>query len=119
MPRSTTRPPEVLRAELAAVRADARDADTVNWELSIARKARGWWQRRGWIECAPTIGIEQCPAPPDRSKALAGNQIAALGRLDVALREKTCWTMLYESEGRLPAASAEDQLLARLTSSWP
>lgn len=78
--------PEVL-AELAAARADEIDADTVNRELSIARKAIGWWQRQGWIECDPTIGIERRPAPPDRTKALAENQIAALWRLDVALRE--------------------------------
>src|SRR5690348_8747460 len=38
--------PEVL-AELAAARADEMDADTVNRELSIARKAIGWWQRQG------------------------------------------------------------------------
>jgi len=81
--------PEVL-AELAAVRADEMDADTVNRELSIARKAIGWWQRQGWIECDPTIGIERRPAPPDRTKALAENQIAALWRLDVGLRDRTC-----------------------------
>ncbi|WP_369387616.1 hypothetical protein AB5J72_08350 [Streptomyces sp. CG1] len=91
--------PEVL-AELAAVRADEMDADTVNRELSIARKAIGWWQRQGWIECDPTSGIERRPAPPDRTKALAENQIAALWRLDVALREKTQWKMLYESAAR-------------------
>lgn len=91
--------PEVL-AELAAARADEMDADTVNRELSIARKAIGWWQRQGWISCDPTIGIERRPAPPDRTKALAENQIAALRRLDVALREKTCWKMLYESAAR-------------------
>lgn len=50
--------PEVL-AELAAARADEMDADTVNRELSIARKAIGWWQRQGWIEGDPTIGIER------------------------------------------------------------
>ncbi|MGW5563585.1 hypothetical protein ACWEWD_09215 [Streptomyces tendae] len=88
--------PEVL-AELAAARADAMDADTVNRELSIARKAIGWWQRQGWIESDPTIGIERRPAPPDRTKALAENQVAALWQLDVALREKTFWKMLYES----------------------
>ncbi|MFD8276766.1 hypothetical protein [Streptomyces flaveolus] len=65
-------------AELAAARADEMDADTVNRELSIARKAIGWWQRQGWIEGDPTIGIERRPAPPDRTKALAENQIAAL-----------------------------------------
>ncbi|WP_327271972.1 hypothetical protein OG609_06910 [Streptomyces sp. NBC_01224] len=36
-------------AEPAAVRADAVDADTVNRELSIARKAIGWWLAQGWI----------------------------------------------------------------------
>lgn len=80
--------PEVL-AELAAARADEMDADTVNRELSIARKAIGWWQRQGWIEHDPTIDIERRPAPPDRTKALAESQVAALWRLDVALREKT------------------------------
>ncbi|MET9511984.1 hypothetical protein ABZX62_26600 [Streptomyces flavidovirens] len=55
--------PEVL-TELAAATADEMNADTVNRELSIARKA--------------TIGIERRPAPPDRIKALAERQIAAL-----------------------------------------
>ncbi|MFD8079713.1 hypothetical protein ACFV3E_44770 [Streptomyces sp. NPDC059718] len=73
--------PEVL-AELAAARADEMDADTVNRELAIARKAISWWQRQGWFERDPTIGIERRPAPLDRTKALAENQIAALWRLD-------------------------------------
>ncbi|MGW2965185.1 hypothetical protein ACWDGI_43025 [Streptomyces sp. NPDC001220] len=60
--------PEDL-AELAAARADEMDADTVNLELAIARKAIGWWQRQGRIECDPEIGIERRPAPPDRTKA--------------------------------------------------
>jgi integrase/recombinase XerD len=34
-------------AELAAARADEMDADTVNRELSIARKALRWWQAQG------------------------------------------------------------------------
>ncbi|MFB6878912.1 hypothetical protein [Streptomyces sp. NPDC056323] len=36
--------------------ADEMDADTVNRELSIARKAIGWWQRQCWIDGDPTIG---------------------------------------------------------------
>ncbi|WP_327321168.1 site-specific integrase [Streptomyces sp. NBC_01210] len=91
--------PEVL-AELAAARADKMESDTVNRELSIARRAIGWWQRQGWIGRDPTIGIERRPAPPDRTKALTENRIAALWRLDVALREKTCWKMLCESAAR-------------------
>lgn len=91
--------PPVL-AELAAMRADEMDADTVNRELSIARKAIGWWQRQGWIEGDPTIGIERRPAPPDRTKALSKPQITALWQLDATVREKTLWKMLYESAAR-------------------
>ncbi|GAA5072420.1 hypothetical protein [Streptomyces similanensis] len=57
--------PEVL-AELAAARADEMDADTVNRELSIARRAIGWWQRQRWIEGDTAIGIER------RSASAAG-----------------------------------------------
>ncbi|MFD3734590.1 site-specific recombinase [Streptomyces sp. NPDC058632] len=91
--------PEVP-AEPAAARADEMDAGTVNRELSIARRAIGWWQRQGWIEGDATTGIERRPAPPDRTKALAENQITSLWCLDVSLREKTFWRMLYESAAR-------------------
>ncbi|MEE1806166.1 tyrosine-type recombinase/integrase [Streptomyces sp. BE133] len=91
--------PPVL-AELAAPRADEMDADTVNRELSIARKAIGWWQAQGWIEADPTIGIERRPAPPDLTKALSKPQITALWQLDPSVREKTFWKLLYESAAR-------------------
>ncbi|MFF3543299.1 hypothetical protein ACFYXD_15815 [Streptomyces platensis] len=103
-----------MLAELAAARVDAMDADTVNRELSIAGKAIGWWQRQGWIEGDPTIGIERRPAPPDRTKALAQNQISALWRLDVGLREKTQWKMLYES-----AARADEVLCLNVEDLYP
>jgi integrase/recombinase XerD len=90
----------LLLAELAAARADVLDADTVNRELSIARKAIGWWLAQGWITCDPTIGIERRPAPPDRTKALAENQIEALWQLNASVRDKTFWKMLYESAAR-------------------
>jgi integrase/recombinase XerD len=63
-------------AEPAAARADEMDADTVNRELSIARKAIGWWQRQGWIGGYPTIGIERRPAPPDRTKGCDTGDLA-------------------------------------------
>ncbi|WP_326615236.1 hypothetical protein OG949_40810 (plasmid) [Streptomyces scopuliridis] len=75
--------PPVL-AELAAARADEMDPDTVNRELSIARKSIGWWRSVGWIDTDPTLGIERRPAPPDRTKALS--EITALWHLDVGLR---------------------------------
>ncbi|MFD5771226.1 tyrosine-type recombinase/integrase [Streptomyces sp. NPDC127049] len=83
-------------------------------KLSITRQAIGWWQRQGRIEGDPTIGIERRPAPPDRTKALAENQIAALWRLDVALREKTQWKMLYES-----AARADEVLCLNVEDLYP
>ncbi|MFE5588011.1 tyrosine-type recombinase/integrase [Kitasatospora sp. NPDC056531] len=97
--------PELL-AELAADRADELDADTVNRELSVIRKAIDWWRRQGWITTDPTFGIERRPAPPDKTKALSLAQVAAVWRLDdVGLREKTLWRLLYES-----AARAEETL---------
>jgi integrase/recombinase XerD len=105
--------PPVL-AELAAARADEMDADTVNRELSIARKAIGWWQAQGWIEADPTIGIERRPAPPDRTKALSKPQIAALWALETSVREKTFWKLLYES-----AARAEEILCLNIQELFP
>ncbi|MGP3974422.1 tyrosine-type recombinase/integrase [Streptomyces sp. 8N114] len=101
-------------AELAAARADEMDADTVNRELSIARKAIGWWQRQGWIISDPTIGIERRPAPPDRTKALSKPQITALWALEASVREKTFWKLLYES-----AARAEEILCLNIEELFP
>ena len=84
------------------------------WMSMASGKAIGWWQRQGWIEGDPTIGIERRPAPPDRIKALAENHIAALWRLDVALREKTQWKMLYES-----AARADEVLCLNVEDLYP
>ncbi|TKA01932.1 site-specific recombinase [Actinacidiphila oryziradicis] len=96
--------PEVL-AELAAARADEMDADTVNRELSVVRKAIGWWLRQGWISVDPTFGIERRPSPPDKTKALSLAQVAAVWRLeDVSLRDKTLWRLLYESAARAEEA---------------
>ncbi|MEV2198307.1 site-specific recombinase [Streptomyces phaeochromogenes] len=103
--------PEVL-AELAAARAEEMDADTVNRELSIARKAIGWWQRQGWIDGDPTIGIERRPAPPDRTKAPAGTPTLDVcpetGRARLSYRRAE---EIFEENTRLlanPLASPED-----------
>ncbi|MFD7541573.1 hypothetical protein [Streptomyces sp. NPDC059819] len=55
-----------------------RSKTSYHRELSIARKAIGWCQRQGGIDGDPPIGIERRPTPPDRTKALAEKQIAAL-----------------------------------------
>jgi integrase len=46
------------------------------------------------------LGIERRPAPPDRTRALSHEQIAALFDLKAGLREKTLWRMLYETCAR-------------------
>jgi integrase/recombinase XerD len=76
------------------------DADTVNRELSVLRAAIRWWHGQDWLAADPTLGLERRPAPPDRTRALSEDQVAALWRLDVGLREKTYWRLLYETAAR-------------------
>ncbi|MEW2491540.1 hypothetical protein AB0915_37050, partial [Streptomyces sp. NPDC048411] len=68
------------------------------------RKAIGWWLRQGWISADPTLGIERRPSPPDKTKALSFAQVAAVGRLDTDLRDKTLWRLLHESAARAEEA---------------
>jgi integrase/recombinase XerD len=70
-------------------------------QLAILRAACTFWQRRGWLTTDPTAGLERPRVSPDRTKALTREQITALWRrADVALRERTCWRLLYESAAR-------------------
>jgi integrase/recombinase XerD len=110
--RRCARPPDVplavlddagLPGRLAtsfAARAAGADADTVNRELSVLRAAVSWWQAQGWIAADPSRGLSRMPAPPDRTRALSRAEVDAVFRLDVALREKTYWRLLYESAAR-------------------
>lgn len=81
-------------------RAANANSDTVNRELSILRAAIGWWHSQGWITGDPSHGLSRLPAPPDRTRALSQDEVAAVLRLDVSLREKTYWRLLYESAAR-------------------
>jgi integrase/recombinase XerD len=86
--------------EAFATRAATVDADTVNRELSVLRAAISWWHGQGWLQADPTAGLERRPAPPDRTRALTRDQISALFALDVGLRDKTYWRLLYETAAR-------------------
>ena len=46
----------------------------------------------------PPVGTPQ--GAVDATRALTREQLAALWRLDVPLREKTLWRMLYETSAR-------------------
>jgi len=48
----------------------------------------------------PTAGWARPKIARDHSRALTREQIAALWRLDVGLREKTLWRLLYETAAR-------------------
>jgi integrase/recombinase XerD len=86
--------------EAFAARAATVDADTVNRELSVLRAAVSWWRGQGWLQVDPTAGLERRPAPPDRTRALNRDQIAAVFQLDVGLRDKTYWRLLYDTAAR-------------------
>jgi len=58
----------------------------------------GWWPGVGWSP--PTAGWARPKIARDHSRALTLEQIAALWRLDVGLREKTLWRLLYETAAR-------------------
>ncbi|MGP4104859.1 tyrosine-type recombinase/integrase [Nonomuraea sp. KM90] len=102
-------------AEAFARRARLVDADTVNRELSVMKAAIAWWRQRGWLASNPVIGIERRPAPPDRTRALSREQIAALFTAKAPLRERTLWKALYETCARaeeILCLDVEDVLLA-------
>jgi len=77
------------------------------------RCARHWGgAARGWLATDPPVGWARPKIARDHSRALAraryertsprtsGEQIAALWCLDVGLREKTLWRLLYETAAR-------------------
>jgi len=68
--------------------------------LAALRSALGWWRARGWLLTDPTAGWARPKIARDHSRALTPDQIAALWRLDVGLREKTLWRLLYEGSSR-------------------
>jgi integrase len=73
------------------------DARTVGREMSILRGAISFWRRRGWIHSDPLHGIRPPSTPPPESSELSPDQVKALFALPSALREQTCWRLLYES----------------------
>ncbi|WP_200926774.1 hypothetical protein [Sphaerimonospora mesophila] len=100
-------------AEVFAQRARLVDADTVNRELSVLKAAITWWRARGWLAHNPITGIERRPAPPDRTRALSREQIAALFDLKISVRERTFWKALYETCARAEDVAGRDPLRHR------
>lgn len=68
--------------------------------LATVRSAITWWRGRGWLTGDPTDGWARPKVVVDTTRALTRDQVAALFRLDVPLREKTLWRLLYETAAR-------------------
>jgi len=68
--------------------------------LAALRSALDWWRTVAWMTGDPTRGWARPKISRDDSRALTPDQIAALWRLEVTVREKTLWRLLYETAAR-------------------
>jgi integrase/recombinase XerD len=68
--------------------------------LSALRSAITWWAEAGWVTADPTAGWARPKVPVDTTRALTRAQVTAIWKLDVPLRDKALWRMLYETAAR-------------------
>ncbi|MEV6527790.1 site-specific integrase [Longispora sp. NPDC051575] len=68
--------------------------------LAALRSAIGWWRVTGRLASDPTLGWARPKVTVDTTRALTVEQVDALFRLDVPVRERTLWRMLYETAAR-------------------
>ena len=64
------------------------------------RSALAWWRGCGWLADDPTADWARPKIPVETTRGLTRDQVAALWRLDVPLRDKTLWRLLYETAAR-------------------
>ncbi|WP_456094008.1 tyrosine-type recombinase/integrase [Nocardia aurantiaca] len=83
-----------------------KSAQTFNVRLAALRSAREYWRKQGWLVGDPLSRLVSRAVPPDHSRALTRDEVAALLGMDAPLRERVLWHMLYET-----AARAEELLL--------
>ncbi|MGH3195708.1 MAG: tyrosine-type recombinase/integrase [Streptosporangiaceae bacterium] len=63
---------------------------------------------QGWLTVDPTRRLRRRGRAPDRTRAIAPADIEAILGMDVPIREKTLWTMLYETAARSSEVLALD-----------
>jgi integrase len=86
-----------------------RSPSTWNVSLDAFRSASAYWQRQGWLAADFTRLLERRKPRPDRSRALSRGQVEQLlTREDISLRERTFWSMLYETAARADEVLALD-----------
>jgi integrase len=83
-----------------------KSAKTFNIRLTALGSACAYWRRQEWLDGDPLVRLRARPTPPDHSRALSEAEIAEIFALDVALRERVLWHLLYET-----SAGAEEVLM--------
>ncbi len=79
---------------------------TFNVRLAALRAAFDYWREQGWLAGDPLVRLVGRSVPRDDSRALTRAQVTTVLGLEVALRERVLWQMLYET-----AARAEEVLM--------
>jgi integrase len=74
---------------------------TFNTRLTALGSACDYWREQGWLTGDPLVRLRPRPVAADRSKALSTAAVSNLLALQVPLREKVLWTLLYESAARV------------------
>ena len=85
-----------------------RAAATFNRHLDALRSAAAFWADQGWLTADPARRLRRRGRAADRTRALSAADIKALLSMDVNIREKTLWTMLYETAARSSEVLALD-----------
>lgn len=78
-----------------------KSAKTFNTRLTALGSACAYWRKQEWLNDGdPLVRLRARPTPPDHSRALSETEIAEIAALDVALRERVLWHLLYETSAR-------------------
>ena len=85
-----------------------RAAATFNRHLDALRSAASFWAGQGWLAADPARRLRRRGRAPDRTRAIPAADIEAILGMDAPIREKTLWTMLYETAARSSEVLALD-----------
>ncbi len=82
---------------------------TFNRHLDALRSAIGYWQTQDWLARDPTRLLRRRRPPHDRTRAVSRAELEQLlTRVDLPLREKALWRLLYETAARAGEVLALD-----------